>query len=48
MKPKVYPFDCAGGGQDRQPAIVITHDEYTFSTNDGVQKAWTRKKDTFL
>ncbi len=41
MKPKVYPFDCALGGENRRPIIVITHDECTFSANDGVRKAWT-------
>ena len=39
MKPKVYPSDCAVGGEDRQPIIVITHDECTFSPNDGIRKA---------
>ena len=48
MKPKVYPSDCAVGGENRQPIIVITHDECTFSANDGVRKAWTREGDTFL
>lgn len=48
MKPKVYPSDCAVGGEDRRPVIIITHDECTFSANDGVRKAWTREGDTFL
>ena len=48
MKPKVYPPDCKVGGNHRRPIIVITHDECTFSANDGVRKAWTRKGDTFL
>ncbi len=41
MKPKVYPSNCVVGGKNRQPIIVITHDECTFSANDGVRKAWT-------
>ena len=48
MKPKIYPSDCAVGGNDRRPIIVITHDECTFSANDGIRKAWTRVGDTFL
>ena len=48
MKPKVYPSDCAVEGENRRPIIVITHDECTFSANDGVPKAWTREGDTFL
>lgn len=33
---------------ERQPIIVITHDECTFFANDGIQRVWTQKKDTFL
>ena len=39
MKPKVYPSDCVVEGENRRPIIVITHDKYTFSTNDRVRKA---------
>ena len=48
MKAKDYPVDCAVGGEERRPVIVITHDECTFSANNGIRKAWTRKGDTFL
>lgn len=48
MKDKIYPPDCVVGGQNRRPVILITHDECTFSANDGIRKAWTRKGDTFL
>ena len=48
MKPKVYPSDCAVGGENRQPIIVITHDECIFSANDEDRKAWTQEGDTFL
>lgn len=41
MKPKVYPFDCAVGGENRRPVVVITHNECTFSANDRVRRAWT-------
>ena len=39
IKPKVYLLDCVIGGNDRQLIIVITHNECTFSANDGIQKA---------
>ncbi len=48
MKPKKYPLDCEVEGEERRPIIVITHDECTFSANDGVRRAWTRIGDTFL
>lgn len=48
MKEKDYPANCAMGGCDRRPVILITHDECTFSANDGIRKAWTRIGDTFL
>lgn len=48
MKAKTYPSDCAVGGPNRRPIVVITHDGCTFSANDGIRKAWIRKEDTFL
>lgn len=48
MKTKNYPDDCAVGGNIHRPVIVITHDECTFSANDGIRRAWTRVGDTFL
>lgn len=48
MKAKEYPSDCTVGGRQRRPVIIITHDECTFSANDGKQRAWTRQKETFL
>ena len=48
MKEKIYPPDCAVHGPNRRPIIVITHDECTFSANNGIRKAWTRKGDKFL
>ena len=39
IKPKVYLLNCIVSGNNWQPIIVITHDEYTFSTKDGIQKA---------
>lgn len=38
---KDYLDDCAVGGPDRRPIIMITHDESTFSANDGRQEVWT-------
>ena len=38
---KIYPDDCAVGGADQRPIIIITHDENTFSSNDGQWKVWT-------
>ena len=35
---KVYPDDCAVRGSDQRPIIMITHDESTFSANDGRRK----------
>ena len=39
--PKEYPDDCAVGALDQRPIIMITHDESTFSANDGRSKVWT-------
>ena len=39
MKAKNYPSDCKGGGDEHRPIILITHDECTFSSNDGIRKA---------
>ena len=47
MKAKEYLIHCAVGGDERQPVIVITHDECIFFANDRVQKVWTREGDTF-
>lgn len=48
MKPKVYLSDCAVESKNQWPVIVKTHDECTFSTNDGVWKTWTWEKNIFL
>ena len=39
--PKEYPDDCAVRGPNRRPIIMITHEESTFSANDGRKKVWT-------
>ena len=36
MKTKNYPDNCVIGANIRQPIIVITYNEYTFSANDGI------------
>lgn len=40
MKEKMYLDDCQVGRKNRQPAIVITHDKYTFATNDKKTYGW--------
>lgn len=41
MKPKACPPNCVVKSENKLPIIVITQDECTFSTNDGIKKAWT-------
>ena len=48
MKVKNYPLNCKVRGNERRPIIVITYDESTFSSNDGIRKTWTRIGNTFL
>ena len=48
MKAKNYPSDCKVRDAKRQPIIVITYDKCTFSSNDGICKAWTQIGKTFL
>ena len=48
IKAKDYPVNYAVGKKEHRPIIVITHDECTFPANDGIQKAWTQERDTFL
>lgn len=48
MEEKVYPSDCAVNGPNKRPVILITHDENTFSANDGRHQAWLKKGDVFL
>lgn len=40
--------DCAVNGPNRRPCILITHDESTFSANDGRHQAWLEKGRAFL
>lgn len=48
MKPKKYPPGCIVGGDKRHPIIVITHNECTFSANDGKRRAWAQPGNSFL
>ena len=48
IKAKEYFSNCAIGGREHWAVIIITYDESTFSANDGIQKAWTRKGASFL
>ena len=45
---KEYPDDCAVGGPNRQPIIMITHDESTFSAHDSRRKVWTLERHGIL
>ena len=36
MKANNYPVDCIVEDEERHPIIVINHNEYTFSANNGV------------
>lgn len=47
IKPKVYLSDFVVRSENCQPITVITH-ECTFTANNEVWTAWTRKKDMFL
>ena len=40
IKDKVYPPGCEVYGSESRPVILITHDEATFSANDGIRRAW--------
>lgn len=48
MKFKIYLSDFKIRGENHQLIIVITYDKCTFSTNNEIQRAWTRVRDTFL
>ena len=41
MKDKIQSSDYAVYGNDCHLIIVITHNRYIFSANDGIYKAWT-------
>ena len=38
MLPKIYLEDCAVGGLDQNPIIMITNDKSTLFTNNGRRK----------
>ena len=42
MKPKIYYKDCAVGGLEKRPVILITHDESIFNANDSRQQVWQK------
>lgn len=48
MMLKQYPSDCAVNGPNRWPCILITHDESTFSANNGRHQAWLKERHAFL
>ena len=45
---KTDPKNCVVGGLDQRLIIMITHDESTFSANDGRQKVWTLNRHGIL
>lgn len=47
IKANEYPSYCAIEGANRQPVIVITHDESTSIANDDLRRTWTRKGTVF-
>lgn len=48
MKRKENLDDCAMSGNKHWLVIVIIHNECIFSANDGIWKAWTQIRNTFL
>lgn len=48
MKDKIYLLCYIVGVKNRQLVIIIIHNEYSFSINDSIWKAWTRIGDIFL
>lgn len=48
MKTKNYWNNCAVGGNICWLVIVIIYNEYTFSTNNRIWRAWTCVGDIFL
>jgi hypothetical protein len=40
IKDKAYPLGCEVYGSESRPIILVTHDEATFSANDGICRAW--------
>lgn len=48
IKDKVYSSGYKVNNSEHQPIIVIIYNEYTFSANDGIRKAWTQIGETFL
>lgn len=41
-------MDCIVKGSNKQLIIIIIYDEYIFLANDGIRRALTRVKDSFL
>ena len=48
IKNKIYQLDYTIRGEDCWPIIIITYNECTFLENNGICKAWTRIRNTFL
>ena len=41
---KEYPKNCAVGGPNQRPIIMITYDESIFSANNSRRKVWTLER----
>lgn len=48
IKQKIYLSGCIVGENNWQLIIVITHDKYTISANNGIKRTWTRVGNIFL
>lgn len=48
IKTKAYLEDCQVNEKNKKPVICITHNECTFSANDGKRAAWQLTGETFL
>ncbi|KAI1002517.1 hypothetical protein K3495_g5683 [Podosphaera aphanis] len=48
IKNKIYPAGCQVDGENCRPINVITHDECTFSADDGLSRAWKDPNRSFL
>lgn len=48
MKLKIYQSNCIIERSNQQLISMITYDEYTFSENDNIRRAWTRVRNTLF
>lgn len=48
IKPKQYLENYFVESEEYRQVVIIIHDEYTFSANDGIRKVWHGIRDIFL